>query len=108
MSGMLIPIFYCNTCQFAYSISDQSPGRYDEIPQISAVKTAPMVFPRTIPAVRVSTKFQEPPNAKLYRIAELQFATNNFSEENFLGEGSLGSVYKAEFPDGQVHPPILL
>ncbi|XVF07333.1 hypothetical protein REPUB_Repub06bG0129500 [Reevesia pubescens] len=40
-------------------------------------------------------------NAKVYSVAELQSATNSFSEENLLGEGSLGSVYKAEFPDGQ-------
>ncbi|XVE75694.1 hypothetical protein DITRI_Ditri12bG0113600 [Diplodiscus trichospermus] len=41
-------------------------------------------------------------NAKVYTLAELQLATNIFSEENLLGEGSLGPVYKAEFPDGQV------
>ncbi|XWS43217.1 hypothetical protein CRYUN_Cryun16bG0083600 [Craigia yunnanensis] len=41
-------------------------------------------------------------NAKVYTVAELQLATNSFSQENLLGEGSLGSVYKAEFPDGQV------
>ncbi|XVE96072.1 hypothetical protein REPUB_Repub02eG0189900 [Reevesia pubescens] len=40
--------------------------------------------------------------AKVYSVAELQLATNSFSEENLLGEGSLGSVYKAEFFDGQV------
>ncbi|XP_021283497.1 protein STRUBBELIG-RECEPTOR FAMILY 2 [Herrania umbratica] len=40
--------------------------------------------------------------AKVYTVAELQLATNSFSEEKVLGEGSLGSVYKAEFPDGQV------
>ena len=41
-------------------------------------------------------------NAKVYTLAELQLATSSFCEENLLGEGSLGSVYKAEFPDGQV------
>lgn len=40
--------------------------------------------------------------SKVYTVAELQLATNSFSEENHLGEGSLGPVYKAEFPDGQV------
>nr|GMD00231.1 protein STRUBBELIG-RECEPTOR FAMILY 2 [Ipomoea batatas] len=40
--------------------------------------------------------------SRFYTISELQLATNNFSEENLLGEGSLGSVYKAEFPDGQI------
>lgn len=45
-----------------------------------------------------------PARTKLYTVAELQSATNSFSEENLLGEGSLGSVYRAEFPDGQVQP----
>ncbi|KAD5317539.1 hypothetical protein E3N88_17485 [Mikania micrantha] len=40
--------------------------------------------------------------AKLYAVAELELATNNFNQTNFLGEGSLGSVFRAEFPDGQV------
>lgn len=39
---------------------------------------------------------------KTYTVTELESATNKYSEENLLGEGSLGSVYKAEFPDGQV------
>ncbi|WRX24608.1 Protein kinase domain - like 10 [Theobroma cacao] len=50
--------------------------------------------------------------AKVFTVAELQLATNSFSEEKLLGEGSLGSVYKAEFPDGQMasqlrHPNIV-
>ncbi|PPR94670.1 hypothetical protein GOBAR_AA26005 [Gossypium barbadense] len=40
-------------------------------------------------------------HSKVYTVAELQLATNSFSEENHLGEGSLGPVYKAEFPNGQ-------
>ncbi|XP_043691347.1 protein STRUBBELIG-RECEPTOR FAMILY 2 isoform X2 [Telopea speciosissima] len=42
------------------------------------------------------------PIAKRYTMAEIQSATNSFHEENILGEGSLGSVYKAKFPDGQI------
>ena len=37
-----------------------------------------------------------------FSVADLQAATNSFSEANVLGEGSLGCVYRAEFPDGQV------
>lgn len=33
-----------------------------------------------------------------YTVAALQTATNSFSQENIIGEGSLGRVYKAEFP----------
>lgn len=37
-----------------------------------------------------------------YTVAALQTATNSFSQENLVGEGSLGRVYRAEFPNGKV------
>ncbi|XP_044462637.1 protein STRUBBELIG-RECEPTOR FAMILY 3 isoform X3 [Mangifera indica] len=37
-----------------------------------------------------------------FTIATLQQCTNSFSEENFIGEGLLGSVYVAELPDGKL------
>lgn len=40
--------------------------------------------------------------AKLYAASEILTATNNYSKENFLGEGLFGHVYKAEFPDGKM------
>jgi serine/threonine protein kinase len=55
-----------------------------------------------------SKRCRLPARTKLYTVAELQSATNSFSEENLLGEGSLGSVYKAEFPDGQVRPALTI
>ncbi|CAA7026859.1 unnamed protein product [Microthlaspi erraticum] len=48
-----------------------------------------------------SVTCQYPAYAKLFTAAELQLATNSFSEENLLGEGPLGSVYRAKLPDGQ-------
>lgn len=36
-----------------------------------------------------------------YELATLQSATSNFSEENKLGEGGFGSVYKGTLPNGQ-------
>ncbi|KAL9236648.1 hypothetical protein vseg_011290 [Gypsophila vaccaria] len=36
-----------------------------------------------------------------YDLSTLQLATNNFSEENKLGEGGFGSVYKGTLLDGQ-------
>lgn len=39
---------------------------------------------------------------KFYTTAELQLATSNFSPNNLLGEGTLGPVYRADFPDGQI------
>ena len=37
-----------------------------------------------------------------YSVADLQAATNSFAQENLIGEGSLGRVYRGEFADGQV------
>ncbi|XP_020080798.1 cysteine-rich receptor-like protein kinase 8, partial [Ananas comosus] len=36
----------------------------------------------------------------LYNLGTLKFATNNFSDENKLGEGGFGSVYKGILQDG--------
>ncbi|GAV63935.1 Pkinase_Tyr domain-containing protein/LRR_6 domain-containing protein/LRR_8 domain-containing protein [Cephalotus follicularis] len=86
----------------------------EESPQFLAVNSFPILGSRGIPPIRriraekpsrrksFSKKFKLPSSAKLYTVAELQLATNSFSEENLLGEGSLGSVYKAEFPHGQM------
>lgn len=41
-------------------------------------------------------------SASVYSVADLQVATNSFAQENLIGEGSLGRVYRADFPDGQV------
>lgn len=41
-------------------------------------------------------------SVSVFTIALLQQYTNSFSEENFIGEGLLGSVYRAELPDGKV------
>jgi hypothetical protein len=40
--------------------------------------------------------------ATSYTVAALQVATNSFSQDSLLGEGSLGRVYKAEFSNGKV------
>ncbi|KAK9681726.1 hypothetical protein RND81_10G023400 [Saponaria officinalis] len=37
-----------------------------------------------------------------YDLATLQSATNNFSDDNKVGEGGFGIVYKGTLPDGQV------
>ncbi|CAH9130152.1 unnamed protein product [Cuscuta epithymum] len=42
-------------------------------------------------------------NATRYSIADLQMATDSFSAENLLGEGSVGRVYRAQFQHGKVH-----
>ncbi|CAK9878079.1 unnamed protein product [Sphagnum jensenii] len=40
--------------------------------------------------------------ATAFSIADLQAATNSFAQENLIGEGSLGRVYRGDFPNGQV------
>lgn len=47
-------------------------------------------------------KAKSPITATSYTVAALQTATNSFSQENLIGEGSLGRVYRAEFQNGKV------
>ncbi|XP_061363048.1 protein STRUBBELIG-RECEPTOR FAMILY 3-like [Gastrolobium bilobum] len=39
---------------------------------------------------------------KVYTVSSLQQYTNSFSQENCIGEGTLGPVYRAELPDGKL------
>lgn len=41
-------------------------------------------------------------SVKYYTIASLQQYTNSFSQDNLLGSGMLGSVYRVELPNGKV------
>ncbi|KAI3456284.1 hypothetical protein Pfo_012947 [Paulownia fortunei] len=41
-------------------------------------------------------------SAKFFTIASLQQYTNSFSQENLIGKGTLGTVYRAQLPDGKV------
>jgi hypothetical protein len=36
------------------------------------------------------------------KITDLQMETNDFSQENLIGEGALGRAYKAEFSNGKI------
>ncbi|XP_062112147.1 protein STRUBBELIG-RECEPTOR FAMILY 2 isoform X2 [Humulus lupulus] len=95
------------------AVRDSSPAEAEESPQILTFRS-PILGPRRMPPIynsrtqktskrkSVTRKHGFPMRAKLFTIADLQSATNSFSETNLLGEGSLGSVYKAEFPDGQL------
>lgn len=47
-------------------------------------------------------RIKSPITATPYTVASLQTATNSFSQEFLVGEGSLGRVYRAEFPNGKV------
>ncbi|KAL4584512.1 hypothetical protein LXL04_009115 [Taraxacum kok-saghyz] len=43
-----------------------------------------------------------PINATSYSIADLQIATDSFSADNLVGEGSTGRVFRAQFEDGKI------
>ncbi|KAJ7561015.1 hypothetical protein O6H91_03G010800 [Diphasiastrum complanatum] len=40
--------------------------------------------------------------ATAFSVADLQIATNSFSQENLIGEGTLGRVYRGELPNGKL------
>ncbi|XP_076907788.1 protein STRUBBELIG-RECEPTOR FAMILY 2-like [Bidens hawaiensis] len=90
---------------------DCSAIGHDESPEISVISSPSEIRhvpPTRTKVVRVNRrrsfakKSRMRIGAKLYAVADLELATNNFNRTNFLGEGSLGSVFRAEFPDGQV------
>ncbi|KAL6883361.1 hypothetical protein ACP4OV_010775 [Aristida adscensionis] len=43
-----------------------------------------------------------PVKATVYSVADLQMATDSFSMDNLVGEGTFGRVYRAQFSDGKV------
>ncbi|XP_010423291.1 PREDICTED: protein STRUBBELIG-RECEPTOR FAMILY 2 [Camelina sativa] len=71
------------------------------IPQLRHLPSPPVRIDKAVRRKSFSATCQYPSFAKLFSAAELQLATNSFSEENLLGEGPLGSVYRAILPDGQ-------
>ncbi|XAR65688.1 Non-specific serine/threonine protein kinase [Bertholletia excelsa] len=54
------------------------------------------------PPMEVLMVDRSPITATSYTVASLQTATNSFSQENLVGEGSLGRVYRGEFPNGKI------
>uniref|UniRef100_A0A5B6Z0I9 Protein kinase domain-containing protein n=1 Tax=Davidia involucrata TaxID=16924 RepID=A0A5B6Z0I9_DAVIN len=61
------------------------------------------IVPAEITTVKPSTKSLNPSTTvKSYTIAALQQYTNSFSQENLIGGGMLGSVYRAQLPDGKL------
>ncbi|XP_062088283.1 protein STRUBBELIG-RECEPTOR FAMILY 8 isoform X2 [Humulus lupulus] len=47
-------------------------------------------------------RVKSPITATSYTVASLQTATNSFSQEFLIGEGSLGRVYRADFPNEKI------
>eukprot|EP00249_Psilotum_nudum_P014259 c24741_g1_i1 orf=1-1797(-) len=52
---------------------------------------------------KMATKRSKSPIAAItYTVSDLQLATNSFSQDNLVGEGTLGRVYRAEMANGKV------
>ncbi|KAK7336629.1 hypothetical protein VNO77_17175 [Canavalia gladiata] len=94
------------------TIIEVSPA-IDERPQIPPSNSVSLLGPMQLPHLNhnnieelsrrsFSKRGRSAGRTKIYTVAELQLATNCFSEGNLLGEGSLGAVYRAEFPDGKI------
>lgn len=60
------------------------------------------VVPARVTTCRLPVKSPNPSSVKVFTIASLQQYTNSFSEENCVGAGMLGSVYRAKLPDQKV------
>lgn len=105
--------FFPEIKQF-FSVIDGSSTATEESSQSFPLSSLLMGGPRPIPLLNhtrtekvsgrkgFSKRCRLPVRTKIYTLTELQSTTNKFSQENLLGEGSLGAVYRAEFPDGQV------
>lgn len=59
------------------------------------------IVPTEVNTVKPSTR-NLTISAKSFTIALLQQYTNSFSQDNLIGAGMLGSVYRAQLPDGKV------
>lgn len=84
-----------------------------EVQEPRAQTTATVIDLKPPPAEKVTVeklqgrngsmkRTKSPITATSYTVAALQTATNSFTQENLIGEGSLGRVYRAEFPNGKV------
>ncbi|KAJ8564480.1 hypothetical protein K7X08_000940 [Anisodus acutangulus] len=70
-------------------------SRKQTLDSISSLQSLPISAPQG----SLAAQYDSPDSSSM---AELQLSTSNFSPVNLLGEGTLGSVYRADFPDGQI------
>lgn len=66
------------------------------------VTVDPIAYNEAPPTLSHAKNLNLPASLRIFTIASLQQYTNSFSQENLIGGGMLGSVYKAELPDGKV------
>ncbi|KAF8409332.1 hypothetical protein HHK36_005407 [Tetracentron sinense] len=71
-------------------------------PPVDKVIVNPVV-PTEVTTGRPSTRsLNLPTSLRSFTIASLQQYTNSFLQENLIGGGMLGNVYRAELPDGKI------
>ncbi|XP_066321362.1 protein STRUBBELIG-RECEPTOR FAMILY 8-like [Miscanthus floridulus] len=92
----------------AANIERASSREIPEQIEDTSIATAKLPPPEKITPERVygkngsMRKTKVPITATPYTVASLQVATNSFCQDSLLGEGSLGRVYRADFPNGKV------
>lgn len=69
---------------------------------LSEEVNAKPVVPLEVTTSRHWSKGLYTSSVEVFTIAWLRQHTNSFSQENFIGEGMLGSIYRAEPPGGKV------
>ncbi|KAJ7968491.1 protein STRUBBELIG-RECEPTOR FAMILY 3-like [Quillaja saponaria] len=74
--------------------------RMDSIPKFQDEHEIHIKKVAATSAGRQPVKYLNPSSLEVYNVASLQQYTSSFSQEHFIGEGTLGSVYRAELPDG--------
>ncbi|KAK9049101.1 hypothetical protein SSX86_031933 [Deinandra increscens subsp. villosa] len=83
--------------------ADMQEQRVRPTPSIVDIKPPPTENSTFEGGKSGSTKrVKSPMTTSSYTVATLQTATNSFSQDNIIGEGSLGRVYRADFPNGKV------
>ncbi|KAI4971233.1 hypothetical protein ZWY2020_002147 [Hordeum vulgare] len=83
---------------------DSNNNIHQDSPVATSVLQRPIGTPERAYGINSSPakKIKVPGAATSYTVASLQVATNSFCQDSLLGEGSLGRVYKADFPNGKV------
>ncbi|KAM1762543.1 hypothetical protein ACFX12_005178 [Malus domestica] len=64
--------------------------------------TGNLVGPARVTASRIPMKSPDLSSVQVFTVGSLQQYTNSFSEENYIGAGMLGSVYRVTLPDRKI------
>lgn len=89
---------FCHWCEFLLLQLPLPPMPLPLVEKVTLKSLAPAeVTTKCHPSTNVISS-----SVSVFTIASLQQYTNSFCEDNFIGEGLLGSVYRADLPDGRV------